>query len=206
MKVILTEKVASLGNVGDIVNVSQGYGRNYLIPNNKAVLADEAHKKQVENQKRALANKVAAQKSDAEALATKVNGVSLTIEKRVAGSGALFGSVTAGELAHALRTEGLEVEKRNVIAPAIKTLGEFKVQAELFAGVNAEFSVTVVMDPKQVIENEKKAAEAKKAKEEEAAKAAAAAEAGEGEEKEEAKEMTEEQKLKAEADRLLRSF
>lgn len=206
MKVILTEKVPTLGNVGEIVNVSPGYARNYLIPNRFAVLADSGNKAQLDHYNKMLAKKVAEEKTSAQALAKKLNGLNLQLIKKVGANGKLFGTVTTSELAKELETKEISVERRTLILDnPIKALGSYNVKAKLFSGVEAEFSVSVEIDPKQAEELKKKAEAAaaakKKAKEEAEAKAAA----GEGEEEKPEAEMTDEQRLAKEADALLRS-
>ncbi|MCF8059670.1 MAG: 50S ribosomal protein L9 [Bacteriovoracaceae bacterium] len=201
MKVILTEKVASLGNVGEVVNVSAGHARNFLIPNNKAVLADDANKAQMSHYNKMLAKKVGEEKSAAEAIKTKLDGLSIELIKKVGSNGRLFGTVTTTELSSILAEKGIEVEKRVLsVDNPIKALGSYTVKAKLFSGVEAEFGVKVDIDPKQAEELKKKAEAAAKKK-------LAKAEAGE-EENGEAKEnqpLTDEQKLAKEADELLRS-
>lgn len=206
MKVILTEKVKSLGNIGDIVNVSAGYARNFLFPQGLGVLADDAHKKQLANQQKALAKKVAAERAEAEALKNKVNGLNLELIKKVGASGKLFGSVTTMELSKELGKLGYDVEKRLItLANPIKAVGTFEAKVNFCEGIFAEFSVKVAMDPKQAEEMKLKAEEA--AKEKAKAKAEAEAAAAEGEAEGEPKaELTEEQKLKIEADKILRTF
>ena len=163
MKVILTEKVSALGNVGEIVNVSPGYGRNYLIPNNLAVMADESNKAQLANNQRALAKKIEGQKKEAVALKEKLNGLELQLSKKVGGSGKLFGTVTNSELAQLLADKGLEVERRLIhIANPIKGLGLFNIKAKLFADVEAEFKLRVILDEKQAQEMKERDELAKK--------------------------------------------
>jgi large subunit ribosomal protein L9 len=203
MKVILTEKVPSLGNIGEIVNVSAGYARNFLIPKQFAMLADSSNKAQMEHMDRVLAKKVQAQKDEALGLKKKIDGLTLGMIKRVGASGKIFGSVTNADLAKELGAKGVEVERRIlVIDTPIKGIGTFTVKAKLFSEVEAEFKVKVEMDPKQVEELKLKAEAAAKRKKEKAEAAAA----GEGEEStEEAPvELTDEQKLAKEADELLR--
>jgi large subunit ribosomal protein L9 len=204
MKVILTEKVPALGNVGDIVNVSMGHARNYLIPNRFAVVADENNKKQLDNQKRALSKKIDAQKADANALKNKIQGLSLELIRRVGLNGKLFGTVTTVELSRELANRGIEVERRLLhVENPIKGLGTYKVKAKIFSEVEAQFEVKIAIDPVQAEEFKvrqeemKKAAEKRKADE---AKAAAEKEANP-----DAAPQTEEQRLQAEADKLLRS-
>lgn len=210
MKVILTEKVKNLGNVGEIVNVSPGFGRNYLMPNRFAVVADSGNKKQLAHQEKALAKKMAEQKTAADKLKSKVDGQELEFVKRVSGSGKLFGTVTNADLAKELEAKGFDVEKKQISVEApIKSLGTYAVKAKLFKDVEAEFTVKISMDPNQAEEMKKKqelAAKKKQAQAEEAERKAAEGEdSSEEEKKEEEAPMTEEQKLKAEADRLLRS-
>lgn len=169
MKVILTERVRSLGSVGEIVNVSAGHARNYLIPNNLAVLADEGNKKLLNDQQRRLAKKVAEQKAEAESLKKKIDGLVIELVKKVGGNGTLFGTVTNTELSKELAAKDIDVERRLiVIENPIKTLGTFDIEAKLFTDVVAKFQVKVVIDPKQAEEMKKKqeAAAAKKAKKE----------------------------------------
>ena len=186
MKVILTERVKSLGNIGEIVNVSQGFARNYLIPSSKAKLADEGNSKQMADYQKMLAKKVAEEKAAAEALAKKVSGLTVSLVKKIGGNGRLFGTVTNSELSKELEKQGVSIERRLItIEDPIKTLGSFEITAKLFKGVEATFKVVVEMDPKQVEEQKKKQeAAAKKASKKEAK--------AEGEATAEATEATEE--------------
>jgi large subunit ribosomal protein L9 len=202
MKVILVERVPTLGNVGEIVNVSQGYGRNYLIPNKKAVLADDGHKAELENSRKRLQKKMDGEKKEALGLKKKVEGLKLELVKKVGASGRLFGTVTTSELSKHLGEKGIVIERRTlIVSEPIKKVGNFTVTAKLFTDVEASFQVKVVMDPKQV--------EELKAKQEKAAKKALEKKEKK-DDKEEASEesvktLTEEEKLKAEADKILRS-
>jgi len=202
MKVILTEKVTALGSAGEIVNVSQGYGRNFLIPGRKAVLADKANQKQLDHHKRALGKKIEAEKAEATELKSKVDGISLHLIKKVGSNGKIFGSVTTNDLSKELAKQGIEVERRLIlIDDAIKMIGTYDVKVKLHLGVEASFKVTVEMDPKQVEEDKKR----QEAAELRAAKKAEGGDEVEATEEEAPVELTEEQKLQKEADRLLRS-
>jgi large subunit ribosomal protein L9 len=166
-------------------------------------LADNAHKKQIENQQKKLAKKIEAEKGAAENIKGKLEGFVLEFVKRVGANGKLFGSVTTLEISKELKEKGIEVEKRiiSLINP-IKSSGDFTAVAKLFHDVSANFTVRITMDPKQAQElKEKEVADAKRKAE--------AKLAGEEENSEEAEvkpeEMTEDQKLKAEADKILRS-
>ncbi len=177
MKVILTDRVKSLGNIGEIVNVSQGFARNYLIPNKLAKLADEANAKQMADYQKMLAKKVAEEKAAAEADAKKISGLTISLVKKIGGNGRLFGTVTNTELAAELEKQGVTIERRLItIDTPIKALGEYEVVAKLFKGVEATFKVKVEIDPKQAEELKKKQAAAEKKK------AAAAEKAASGEE------------------------
>ena len=167
MKVILTDNVKTLGSVGETVNVSPGYARNFLIPNDKARLADDSNSKQMEDYQKRLAKKVEEQKKAATDLASKLNGTVVALVKKVGGNGRLFGTVTSSELSSELEKMGYDVEKRLIhVVDAIKTTGTFDVKAKLFKDVEATFKVKVEMDAKQAQEMKEKqaAAEARAAK------------------------------------------
>lgn len=203
MKVILTEKVPTLGNIGEIVNVSAGYARNYLVPNRLAMVADDANKNLLAAQQKSLAKKVKAQKDAAIEIKKKLEGVTVELIKKVGASGKLFGTVTTSELAKELEGKGFEVERRLIhLESPIKGLGTFNAKAKLFAEVEATFKVKVAIDPKQAEELKKAQEEALKAAE---ARKKAAAEAKDSDkDQSNTSEMTEEQRLKAEVDKLLR--
>ena len=206
MKVILTDKVSSLGNIGEVVNVSPGFARNFLIPNRKAVIADEGNQKQMKHYQKALGKKVAEEKQEAVEIKTKLDGMTLEFIKRVAGSGKIFGTVTNAEISAELKKQGLEVERRTIsLDTPIKALGSFTAKAKLFPEVVAEFNIKVDIDPKQAEELKKKEAEAAEMKKKAAERKAAEAEASDGSEEDVPKELTEEQKLAKEADALLRN-
>lgn len=157
MKVILTERVKALGNIGELVKVSQGYARNFLIPNKLAKLADDGNSKQMADYQKMLAKKVAEEKTAAEALAKKVSSVTIELVKKIGGNGRLFGTVTNAELAKELEAQGINVEKRLItIDSPIKNLGEYKIVAKLFKGVEAAFKVKVSIDPAQAEELKRK--------------------------------------------------
>lgn len=153
MKVILTDKVKSLGSAGEIVNVSEGYARNFLIPNRSAILADESNSKQMADYQKMLGKKVAQEKAQAEAIAKQVNEITLTLIKKVGGNGSLFGTVTANELSNALEEKGIAVEKRQInIDMPIKTLGEYEIKVKLFKDVETTLKIELKADEKQMAE------------------------------------------------------
>ncbi len=145
MQVILQEDVAKLGKAGDVVNVREGFGRNFLLPQKKAVLADPKNMKQLEHQKRVVTAKQAKVRAAAEEAAKKLASVSVTIGREAGEEDKLFGSVTVKDIADALRAEG-HVFDRHAIAleSPIKQLGIFDVPVKLHAEVTATVKVWVV--------------------------------------------------------------
>ena len=195
MKLILTEKVTHLGNIGEVVNVSAGYGRNYLIPKSFAVVANDSNKKELDNHKKRLAKKFAVQKAAAEEVKAQIDGMTIELIKKVGNNGRLFGTVTNTELAaELLKLKEVEIERRLIIIEnPIKMTGTFDVHTKIFTDVVANFKVKVMMDPAQAEEMKKKqeAIAAKKA-----AKAIADAEAAANppkEEEETSEEVTSEE-------------
>ncbi len=165
MKVVLTDTVKSLGNIGEVVNVSAGFARNYLIPQKLGVVANEQNMELAEDQKRRLSKKIEEVKEQAIVLKSKIDGISLEFSKRVGGNGQLFGTITNKDIAEALAQKEIEVEKRLVtIESVIKTLGSYPVKIKLFADVEAELQVKVVMDEKQAEEMKARQASGKKKK------------------------------------------
>ena len=146
MQVILLEKVANLGNLGDIVKVKDGYARNFLIPTRQARRATESAIKEFEA-KRAELEKVTADKlAAAQALAEKLNTKTVRIAQKAGVDGRLFGSVTNADIADALKAEGLDVVKVMVRLPngPLKHVGDFAVSLGLHTDVAVEISVQVV--------------------------------------------------------------
>ena len=204
MKVILTEKVPALGNIGEIVNVSAGHARNYLVPNGFAMVADDSNKKLLVAQQKSLGKKIQAQKDAANEIKKKVEGMTIELIKKVGASGKLFGTVTNAELSKELENRGVEIERRQIqLESPIKGLGIFNAKAKIFQDVEATFKVKVSIDPKQAEELKKSQEEA--LKNAEARKKAAAEAKANGDSATPVTELTEEQRLKAEVDKLLRS-
>ena len=205
MKVILTEKIPALGNVGEIVTVSPGYARNFLVPQKKAVVVDESSMGVLRGQRRALSKRVQVEKDLAVEVKTKLDGITLEFIRRVGANGKLFGSVTTGELAKELLNRGIEVERRNLhLDVPIKTTGMFKAKAKLFSDIETDFSVKVEMDPAQVEEMKKRQLLAAKKKEEVAADSPNGEAVAEPKKAIPIAEMSEEEKLRREADSILR--
>ena len=204
MKVILTEKVPALGNIGEIVNVSAGHARNYLVPNGFAMVADDSNKKLLVAQQKSLGKKIQAQKDAANEIKKKVEGMTIELIKKVGASGKLFGTVTNAELSKELENRGVEIERRQIqLESPIKGLGIFNAKAKIFHDIEATFKVKISIDPKQAEELKKNQEEA--LKNAEARKKAAAEAKANGTSETAVVELTEEQRLKAEVDKLLRS-
>ena len=148
MQVILLEKVANLGNLGDVVKVKDGYARNFLIPSRQARRATEAAMKEFEA-KRAELERVAAEKlAAAQAQGEKLNGKTITVTQKAGVDGRLFGSVTNADIADALKAQGFEVPKASVRMPLgpIKHTGEQTLSISLHTDVAVDVKVVVVGD------------------------------------------------------------
>ncbi|MEW6542895.1 MAG: 50S ribosomal protein L9 [Nitrospirota bacterium] len=145
MKVILKEHVDGVGHLGDLLDVSDGYARNYLLPRGKALEANPRSVKAFEHAKRVMAEKARKEKLGIEELAKKMSAVALTIEAQVGKDDKLFGSVTAKDLAEGLAEHGFTVDRRKIqLAQPIKELGTFTVPVKLHREVTAAVSVKVV--------------------------------------------------------------
>ena len=146
MEIILKEDVINLGYKNDIVKVKDGYGRNYLIPQGKAVIATESAKKVLAENERQRAHKLAKIKADAEAQAAKLNGVKVTISAKVNEDGTIFGGVGAAQVADALAAKGFEVDRKAIVAETVKAVGEYTATINLHKEVKAEVAFEVVAE------------------------------------------------------------
>jgi large subunit ribosomal protein L9 len=144
MEVILTEDVPNLGEMGEIVKVAAGYGRNYLIPKGLALPASAAKKKELEHRKSMIEAKKAVEREAAMGVQSKLTGLSITVPKRVAEGDSLYGSVSSREIAEILSKEGYEVEHRFINADHLDELGIYEVPIKLASGVYAQIKVWVV--------------------------------------------------------------
>ena len=151
MDLILKEDVANLGYKDDIVSVKRGYGRNYLIPTGKAVMATEAARKVLAENLKQRAHKLAKIKADAEAMAAKLNGVTVNVVAKTSSTGTIFGSVNSVVVAEELAKMGLEVERKTiVIKEAIKEVGDYTATVKLHKEVAAEINLHVVSENTEV--------------------------------------------------------
>ncbi len=147
MEVILKEDVVKLGHRGDVVNVADGYGRNYLLPGKLAIEATAANKAVIEQMKGSAVRKSIKEKAASEDVAKQLDAVELTYERKVGENDHLFGSVTSGDIAQQLEALGYEVDKRKIaLEEPLKQLGEFHVPIKLHREVTAHVKVTIKSD------------------------------------------------------------
>ena len=145
MKVILIDEVRGLGGRGDVVQVREGYARNYLLPKKLAREATTGNLKAAEAERKKWASLTEQEKAAASKVAERLRGVTVVIQKRTGETGTLFGSVTANEIADALTARGFEIDKRRIeLGHPIKTLGSQQVEIRLHREVDAMISVEVV--------------------------------------------------------------
>ena len=145
MEVILRQAVENLGHPGDVVTVSNGYARNYLLPRGVAYQATAGNKKRISQEKARLEAAEGQRRGAAEEIAKKLEEVSITFAARVGDEGKLFGSVTTQDIADQLAAQGFTIEKRQVELPEpIKTLGVYRIPIRLHADVHPEIKVWVI--------------------------------------------------------------
>ena len=148
MEVILKEDVANLGYKDDIVHVKDGYGRNFLIPQGKAVIASESARKVLAEVLKQRAHKIAKIKEEAEALAEKMKGVSLTIGAKTSSTGTIFGSVTNIQIAEELAKLGFELDRKiiRIKEDAVKEVGSYNATVRLHKEVSVEIPFEVISE------------------------------------------------------------
>ncbi len=147
MEIILLQDVQNLGYKDDVVKVKNGYGRNFLIPQGKGILATPSAKKQLEESLKQRAHKLAKIKADAEALAAQLNGVSLTIGAKTSATGTIFGSVNNIQIAEALSKKGFDIDRKIIyINDNVKELGNYTATIKLHKEVSAEIKFEVVAE------------------------------------------------------------
>ena len=164
MEIILKEDIIGLGYKNDIVNVKSGYGRNYLIPQGKGVIASPSAKKILAENLKQQAHKLAAQKAAAEEKAAVLQGVALTIPAKVSATGQLYGSVGANQVAEELKKLGKDVDRKIITMKDAKTVGDFVALVHFHKEVTVEVPVKVVAENAEELKAAK--AEAKAVKEE----------------------------------------
>ena len=144
MEVILKKSVEGLGVPGDVLNVADGYARNYLLPMQLAVHATERNRRHLEHQKRVIDQEESKNREHAREIAAQITGVTCTLKRRAGENDRLFGSVTSMDVAEAVRAEGFELERRFFeLAEPIRELGVFMVPVKLHTDVVVELRVVV---------------------------------------------------------------
>ncbi|MGH9784775.1 MAG: 50S ribosomal protein L9 [Terriglobia bacterium] len=147
MELILREDVPKLGRRGDVVEVSDGYGRNFLLPKKLAMRASAGNRKVVEQMKTAAVRREATEQSEAEQLAKMLAAVTVSIARKAGETGTLFGSVTSLDVAEALEKAGYQIDRRKILLEdPLKQLGEFQVPVRLHREVAASVTVQVVAE------------------------------------------------------------
>ena len=146
MEIILKEDVVNLGYKNDIVTVKSGYGRNYLIPTGKAVIASPAAKKMLAEELKQRAHKLEKIKKDAEALAEQLKGVSLTIATKVSATGTIFGSVSNIQIAEELAKLGHNIDRKIIVVKGVKEVGNYTATVKLHKEVAVEIPFAVVAE------------------------------------------------------------
>lgn len=147
MEIILKQDIQGLGYKNDVVKVKAGYGRNYLIPNGSAIIANESNKRMTSENVRQAAHKAAKVKQDAEAIAARIGDLTIEIGTKAGESGKIFGAVTALQIADTLKTKGFEIDRKKVVLKeSPKELGTYKVILDLHKEVKHEITVKVVAE------------------------------------------------------------
>jgi large subunit ribosomal protein L9 len=144
MQIILQEDIEKLGTRGEVVNVAEGYARNYLLPRKLALEASPGNLKRLEKIRTTLAKRTATEREGAQKQAELLKGVALAFSRKAGENDQLFGSVTAADISEALAAQGFEIDKRRIeLTEPIKVVGEYEVTAKLVHGVTASFKVNV---------------------------------------------------------------
>jgi len=147
MEVILRDHVEKLGKRGEIVKVSDGYARNYLLPRKLALPATEGNRKHVERERKKMEVRESEEKGQAEAIAARLAAIDITIARRVGETEQLYGSVTSADITEFLKEKGFDVDRRKLILPEpIKTIGEHDVPLKLHREVTVPLKVKVVKE------------------------------------------------------------
>ena len=145
MKLILKETIGSLGIIGSEVNVADGYARNYLLPQKKAVPATPQYRKMLEQEKAKFELQIAKEKEFAEEMAKRLENVVCTIPAKVSEEDRLYGSVSSRDIINALANQDIEIEKRMILlSEPIRNIGTYKVPVRIYKGVEPEITVTIV--------------------------------------------------------------
>jgi len=143
MEILLIENVLHLGVRGEIVNVKDGYARNFLLPRKKALPVTAGNKRQIELEKERAEKLRAKELASAQELKAKLEAISLAVTKKAGENGQLFGSVTNGEVGEMLKAKGFEIDRHNISLDHVKATGTFEVEIRLYTGVIAKLNLEV---------------------------------------------------------------
>jgi len=147
MKVILHEEVKNLGKIGEVVDVAEGYGRNFLIPKKLAVEANVKNIKALEHERKKIEEKVKKIKSGAQQLSDRVSALSLTLHAKAGEEEKLFGSITTMDIAEALKKEGIDIERKKILLDEpIKRLGSYSIHIKIHPELTTHLNVQVVAE------------------------------------------------------------
>lgn len=146
MEIILKEDIIGLGYKNDIVNVKPGYGRNYLIPTGKGVIASESAKKMLAEDLKQKAHKLEKIKNEAQALADKLAEITLTIPTKVSATGVIYGSVNSLQIADELKKKGFDIDRKVILVKDVKEVGSYKATVKLHKEVSVEIPFEVVAE------------------------------------------------------------
>jgi large subunit ribosomal protein L9 len=147
MEVILRADVDKLGRRGEVVKVTEGYGRNFLLPRGLALVVNEANKAMIAKERKSHELRMAKEKAEFQAVADRINGIRFVAPRKVGENDILYGSVTSGDIADFLKGKGVEIDKRKVqLEEPIKKLGEHEVQVKLHPEVSARLKVLVTKE------------------------------------------------------------
>lgn len=153
MKIILRTDVATLGDAGEVVTVKNGYANNYLIPQGIAIRATEGTLKALETEKKQQARKIEQGRKEARELTAKIEQMTLRISVKAGESGRLFGTVTSGDIAEALKAQGVDIDRRKIQLDApIKALGKYEAEAKIYMDINAKLGIVVAAEGADVVE------------------------------------------------------
>lgn len=144
MKVILNQDVKDLGKKGELVNVSDGYAKNFLIPRKIAVVADATAMNELKNREMAKAHHLAVEKANAEAAAKTLEGKSIKISAKAGANGRLFGSVTSKEIAEQIKKSfDIDIDKKKIVVEDIRSFGTFECTVKVYTGISAKMFIVV---------------------------------------------------------------
>ena len=147
MQVILREDIDTLGKIGDVVKVADGYGRNYLVPMKKAIEATPKNVHAMDHAKKMVSDRLRKLKKEATVEADKIKSVSVTIKVKTGEEGKLFGAVTSKDIAEAVQAQGVEIDKRKIVLDEpIKRVGDYTVTVKLHTDITADIKVSVVAE------------------------------------------------------------